>query len=626
MNFSARFSSEKRMQHVIARAIICSIMLLVLPSCGIPHLRRPEPAPCLPPTFNGTTSSENSAQLGIDEFYNDPMLTGLIHQALAGNRELRILNEDVQIASNEILSRSGAYLPFLTVGGGAGLDRYSRFTLPGAGIRDDPYQPGKFLPNPLGNFVGGLNLSWQLDIYRQLRTARDAAGQRYIAAIERRNYFVTTLVAEIAENYYRLMALDKRLENLNQIIELQERSLEIAQARKEAARGTELPALRFQAEVQRNQSEKLIVYQDIVVAENRINFLVNRFPQPVERKSAEFYDLTLHALSVGVPSQLLLLRPDVRQAERELAAAGLDVYVARVNFFPQLVLNGGVGLQAFDVRHLFEPQAVIGNIAGGLVGPLVNKRAIRAQYLSANARQLQTIYNYQRVILNAFTEVINRMSMVEKYSNSIQIKKQQLASLEASVNVASDLFQNARTEYIDVLFAQRDLRDARTALIDTKSQQLSAIVNTYQALGGGNLLSLITPADFRGQIPYLHTVRSGETFRTISWLYYGSDRYCKALWAANEKVVPDPDRLAVGDKILILPIDQFDPALIEEVPAPAPPGPEMVPVDKPGTAPPPPPPGMPGPFSHNGPPDPAVEATGGITPPEATPKPATTGK
>ena len=285
---------------------------------------------------------------------------------------------------------------------------------------------------------------------------------------------------------------------------------------------------------------------------------------------------------------MLQNRPDIRQAERDLAAAGLDVQVARVNFFPQLVINAGVGLQAFSLRYLFEPQAVIGDIAGGLVGPLINKRAIRAQYLTANARQLQTIYNYQRVILNAFTEVINRMSMVEKYSKSIEIKKQQLASLEAAVDVASNLFQNARTEYLDVLFAQRDLRDARTALIDTKAEQLAAIVNTYQALGGG-VLSISTPADFHGQFPYTHTVRSGENFWTISLLYYRSGRYCKALWAANKNAVPAFDRLTVGDKIIIPRPDQLDPALIEEVPAPAPPIPQMVPVDKPATLPPPPP-------------------------------------
>ena len=629
MNLLVRFSNTKHMNHVIARAIACGIILLVLPSCGIPPLRHPEPGPVPPADFNGATSSENSSQLGIEEFYDDSMLTSLIEQALFDNRELKSLNEEVQIAGNEILARSGAYLPFISLAAGAGLDRVTRFTLDGAGILADPYLPGKYFANPHGNFGGGINLSWQLDIYRQLRNARDAAAQRYVAASERRNYFVTTLVAEIAENFYRLMALDKRLENLNQIIELQQRSLEIAQARKEAARSTELGVLRFQAEVQRNQSEKLIVNQSIIEGENRINFLANRYPQRVERMSEGFYDLNIHPLSVGLPSQLLQNRPDIRQAERELTAAGLDLKVARVNFFPQLVITGGVGLRSFNINHLFEPQAVIGDIAGGLVAPFINKRAIQAQYLTANARQLQSIYNYQRVILEAFTQVINRVTMVENYSKSIEIKKQQLKSLEASVQFADDLFQNARIEYIDVLFAQRDLRDARMTLIDTKTEQLSAIVNAYQALGGG-VLTISTPVDFHGQYPYTHTVRGGENFWAISLLYYRSGRYCQALWAANQNAVPAFDRLTVGDKIIIPRVDQLDPALIEEVPAPALPLPEQMPVGEPAILPPlqppPPPANATGPFGQEGTNDPAVKATGGTKLPASSPTPAQTGK
>ena len=395
---------------------------------------------------------------------------------------------------------------------------------------------------------------------------------------------MTRLVAEVAENYYRLMALDKRLENLDQIIALQEQSLEIAQARKEFARGTELGVLRFEAEVRRNQSEKLIINQDIIEAENRINFLVNRFPQRVERVSAGFYDLNINTLSVGVPSQLLQNRPDIRQAERELAATGLDVKVARVNFFPQLVLNAGVGLQAFNINHLFEPQAVIGNIAGGLVGPLVNRRAIRAEYLTANARQMQAVYDYQRIILNAFTEVDQppvhgaRTTATASRSRSSRWHRSRPRS-----EVANDLFQNARTEYLDVLTAQRDLRDARMALIDTKVEQLTAIVNTYQALGGGICCRIPTRAGVLGRVPYTHTVRSGENFWTISQLYYKSGRYHKALWAANKETVPAPDRLTVGDKIIIPRVDQLDPALIEEGPAPAPPLPEAVPADEPAS-------------------------------------------
>ena len=159
-----------------------------------------------------------------------------------------------------------------------------------------------------------------------------------------------------------------------------------------------------------------------------------------------------------MPAQLLQNRPDIRQAERELEAAGLDVKVARAHFFPRLTITGGVGYEAFNPKYLFwTPEALIANVAGDLVAPLINKKAIQAEYLSANARQLESVYNYQRVILNAFTEVVNRVSKVENYSRSIEIKKQQLESLEAAVDVASKLFTTARIEYVDVLLAQRDL-------------------------------------------------------------------------------------------------------------------------------------------------------------------------
>jgi len=217
---------------------------------------------------------------------------------------------------------------------------------------------------------------------------------------------------------------------------------------------------------------------------------------------------------------------------------------------------------------------------------------------------------------------------VENYSKSIEIKKQQLKTLENAVQFANDLFQNARVEYLDVLTAQRDLRDGRVVLIDTKTEQLSAIVNTYQALGGG-VWSISTPADFHGQYPYTHTVRGGENFWTISLLYYRSGRYCKALWAANKNAVPAFDRLTVGDKIIIPRVNQLDPALIEEVPAPLPPVPETVPVAEPATLPPPPPPppaGVPGPFDQKGTKDPAIKATGGTKLPAPSPPTAWTGE
>lgn len=445
----------------------------------------------MPASFDGETfadgaCAENSARLSIDQFFHDPVLTGMIHQALACNQELKILNQEVEIARNEITARRGAYLPFVTAGVGAGVRKPSLFTPEGAVEEQIEFEPGKHFPDPLPDFLAGLRFFWELDIWRELRNARDAATQRYIAASERRNFFVTRLVAEVAEKYYELLALDTRLEILNQTIALQEQSLKVAESNKAAARGTELAVQRFQAEVHKNQSEKLIVHQEIIQAENHINFLIGRFPQPVERSRGEFINLNLNSLNVGVPCQLMQNRPDIRQAEREMEAAGLDVLVARARFFPRVGLSAGVGFQAFNPKYLFNtPDALIYNAAGDLVAPLVNRKAIQAEYLSANAKQLQSVYNYQRVVLNAFTEVVNRMLKAENFAKSIEIKKQQLKALDASVDVASKLFQNARVEYVEVLLAQRDLLEARTVLIETKRQQLSAIVNAYQALGGG---------------------------------------------------------------------------------------------------------------------------------------------
>ncbi|WP_373650226.1 TolC family protein [Schlesneria sp. DSM 10557] len=476
---------RKRRQPNAVLAWLC-IVLVVLPSCRIPCLREAEPGPDLPDTFNGRISAESSSQVSIPEFFNDPVLTCLIEEALVGNQQLKILAEDIQIANNEILARKGAYFPFFNIGAGAGVMKPSVYTPQGAVEDQLQYLPGQHFPRPLPNFLIATDLTWQVDIWRQLRNARDAAALRYLGTAEGRNYVVTRLVADVAENYYTLMALDKKLENLDSIIQLQEKSLDIAKALKEAARVTELPVQRFIAELRKNHSEKLIIQQEIIEAENRINFALGRYPMPVERHSDRFIELHMSPLNVGVPVQLLSNRPDIRQAERDLAAAGLDVKVARARFYPTLNITGTVGFEAFNPKYLFfTPESIVGGVAGSLVAPLINRAAIKADYMSANARQIQALVNYQRTTLDAFTEVINRVSKVENYGKSIEIKKQQLEALEESVDVAGRLFQNARTEYLDVLYAQRDLMDARMVLIETKRQQVSAVVNTYQALGGG---------------------------------------------------------------------------------------------------------------------------------------------
>jgi NodT family efflux transporter outer membrane factor (OMF) lipoprotein len=405
-----------------------------------------------------------------------------------------MLNEEIQVAGSELVARRGAYLPFVGLRGGAGLDKPSRFTREGAVEESLEAAPGRDFPNPNSDYFGALNVLWRIDLWRELRNARDAAQQRYYAAVERRCAAMTKLTAEIAETYYELMALDRRMEYLTVIIDLQEKSLESAKAKKDAGRGTELPVQRFLAEIKKNQSQKNIVSQAIVEAQNRLNQALGRYPQPVVRDAKSFFDLDVATIHVGLPADLLRNRPDIRQAERELSAAGLDILVAQARFYPSLDISASVGYRAFNPRYLVKPEALLYGVAGDLAAPLINRSAIRADYLGANARQLQAVYNYQQVVLNAYVEVVNRLSKVEQYRQSLRLKTQQLEALVSSVDVATQLFLNARAEYVEVLLAQRDLLDARMELIETKQQQLSGLVRVYQALGGGACVTKDVPA------------------------------------------------------------------------------------------------------------------------------------
>ncbi|EMI42047.1 TolC family protein [Rhodopirellula sp. SWK7] len=431
-------------------------------------------------------SFSNSAQLPHSMFFSDPYLLGLITETLMGNQKLKILSEEIRIACNETYARSGEYRPFVSLGATAGFEKSGRHTRDGAVEDQLDVANGRSFPDPLGDFGVGANVSWELDIWHRLRNSQRAAAMRYLGTQEGRNYIVTRVVAEVAENYYQLLALDNRLSVLQATIDIQRKSLDVSRAKKSAGRGTELAVQRFEAEVQKNLSERSLIEQEIVEVENRINFLAGRYPQPIERTNVELTKFDLNTLGAGVPSELLLNRADIREAERQVAAAGLDVRVARAKFYPSLSLTAGLGWNAFSTGYLFRtPESLVYGLAGELVGPLINKRAIKADYCSANAAQLQAIYNYQQTVLQAHIEVVNQITKVENYRRSVDVKLRQLEALQASVDAANDLFQNARAEYVEVLLAQRELMEAKMLLIDTKKEQLAAIINAYQALGGG---------------------------------------------------------------------------------------------------------------------------------------------
>jgi outer membrane protein, multidrug efflux system len=213
---------------------------------------------------------------------------------------------------------------------------------------------------------------------------------------------------------------------------------------------------------------------------------VGRFPQKVQRSSSSFNDIIPNAINSGIPSQLLENRPDVKQAELDLVAAKLDIKVAKARFYPSLGISAGIGLQAFDSKYLFKtPQSMLYSLAGDLVAPLINRNAIKATYNTANAKQIQAVYNYEKTILNAYIEVANQLAKIDNMKKAYDLKAQQVDALNMSVDISNDLFRSARADYMEVLLTQRDALESKFDLIDFKMQQMNAMVNIYHALGGG---------------------------------------------------------------------------------------------------------------------------------------------
>ncbi|MEZ0183035.1 TolC family protein [Flavobacterium oncorhynchi] len=445
----------------------------------------------VPESFGTTAPTQdannNTAALAWKDYFKDQNLVDLIDVALKNNQELNITLQEIEIAKNDIRVKKGLLLPTVGVRAGAGVEKVGRYTSQGAGDASTEIKPGKEMPDPLGDFTISAYANWEVDIWKKLRNSKKAALNRYLATVEGKNFVITNLIAEVADSYYELMALDNQLDIVKQTIKLQTNALEIVKIQKQAARATELGVKKFEAEVLTSQSMEFDILQQIKESENKINFLLGRYPQEIKRTSnTNFLSLLPAAVSSGIPSQLLANRPDVKQAELELVASKLDVKVARAEFYPSLDITAAIGVNAFKPSYLFTmPESLLYSLAGDLVAPLINRNAIKAEFASANARQLQALYNYDRTVLNAYLEVSNQLSKIQNLQKGYDLKSKQVDALNTSIDVSNDLFKSARVDYFEVLMTQRDALEAKLELVDTKKEQLNAAVHVYRDLGGG---------------------------------------------------------------------------------------------------------------------------------------------
>lgn len=425
------------------------------------------------------------------QFFTDPTLVALIDTALANNQDLSMTLQQIAIAKSSVLYQQGQLMPTVTGGGSVGVSKAGRYTSEGAGNATTEIKPGKDMPDPLMDYQLGVNADWEVDLWHKLSSGKRAAVEHYLATVEGRNAVLSSLISQVADNYYHLLALDNKLDLIHQYIDLQRKAVEIAKIQKSADADTELAVEKFEAELAKARSEEYTLRQEMTESENSLNLLLGRYPTPITRNQSAFLSANLQPVITGIPSELLANRPDIRQAEHELASAKWSVDAARKEFLPSLNISASLGLDAFNPTYLTRmPKSLAFSVLGGLTGPLVNRKAIQANFQTADAQQVEALCEYDKTLLTAYSEVCTLMAKIKNLGQYYQLKEEEADKLDHSVSIARQLYMNSRCTYLDVLMDQRDAMDAKMELLEAKEQQLSSLVDVYRSLGGGQNASV----------------------------------------------------------------------------------------------------------------------------------------
>ncbi|RZM26470.1 MAG: TolC family protein, partial [Pedobacter sp.] len=216
-------------------------------SCKIPQITQRAENRIVPAAYSNCTDTTNLASVNWRMFFTDKNLANLIDTALKNNQELNMTLQEIEIARNEVRLRKGQLLPTVGARLGVGVEKVGRYTSQGAGDASTDITDGRETPDPLMDYTAAVYANWEVDIWKKLRNAKKAAVTRYLSTVEGKNFVLTSLITEVANSYYELLALDNQLEIVNQTIALQKNALEILKIQKQAARATELAVQKFQA-------------------------------------------------------------------------------------------------------------------------------------------------------------------------------------------------------------------------------------------------------------------------------------------------------------------------------------------------------------------------------------------
>jgi NodT family efflux transporter outer membrane factor (OMF) lipoprotein len=440
----------------------------------------------LPASFSRGVDSINSAEIKWKVIFTDQKLVALIDTAISNNLDILMTLQKIEVARNDLRLSKGSMLPMVNANLSYLQRKFGYYTMDDAGNRVTEITPGRIVPTHLPDYFVGLQANWEIDVWGKLRNKKKAAFMRYLSSTEGSNLITTNLIAEVANTYYELVALDTELDIIEETIKLQNDALDIIRLQKQAAITNELAIKQFEAQVLNSRSLEYELNQKINENENKLNFLLGRLPQQINRSKSTFTNHQPLQIKAGIPSQLLQNRPDIRKAEYDLIASRCNVKAAKAAFYPAFNITGSAGFQSFNTSFLFNsPQSVAYNLLGGLTAPLINRSAIQSHYKNAKANQMEALYQYQKSILNAYVEVSNELSNIKNLDTILLIKKEEVEVLTASVDISTELFKSGRASYFEVLMTQKTALQSRLELVTTKKRQNNATVNIYKALGGG---------------------------------------------------------------------------------------------------------------------------------------------
>ncbi|QKZ14305.1 TolC family protein [Spirosoma sp. KUDC1026] len=472
---------------------------VALSSCQVAKVPASSPAISVPDSYvdrvnangpnPGMTDSLGIGDLPYRTLFTDDRLVALIDTAVARNLDLKIAWQRIAVAQANYGISRGALLPQVDAVATTGVDRFGRYTLNGVGNFDtnlsDNVTGSSLIPNPTPDFFVGFRSNWEVDIWGKLQNRRNAAYKRVMASQEGRHLLLTTLISDVSRLYYTLLALDGELEIIRENVTLQQQAVELVEVQKAAGRVTELAVQQFRAQLLNTQSLAGGVQQQIVDTENQLNVLLGRYPRPVPRGVSIRDQQLPPTLLAGIPAQLLQRRPDIRQAERELDAANIDVAVARAEFLPSLNLSPYLGLNAFRPDVLLNPQSVAAGILGGLAAPVFNRRLLKGNLRISQAQSQEAYYTYQRTVLTGVSEVTTSLKGLENYRSVADLQTKEVAELRLAATTSDDLFGTGYATYLEVITAQRSILQAELNLMNTKRAQFLSLVDLYRALGGG---------------------------------------------------------------------------------------------------------------------------------------------